>query len=137
MINEWVFYRETCLYIILVSPPKQLETFKSYPISSHVERKHELSLKISMISNYCQILSNLDVSSRCVHICEVGSEFTGRVCVRGVEEFVPVGDCECGEVADAAMEEDGLLVGGVQQKGRCFPDGIELVYDWVCSPKMR
>lgn len=31
------------------------------------------------------------------------------VCVCGFDEFVPVGDCECGEVADGAIDEDWLF----------------------------
>ena len=53
----------------------------------------------------------LDVSSICVHICEVGSRSGGRacVCVYGFDEFVPVGDCECGEVAAGAIDKDWLF----------------------------
>ena len=31
------------------------------------------------------------------------------VCVCGLDEFVPVGDCECGEVADAATHSAWLF----------------------------
>lgn len=32
-----------------------------------------------------------------------------RLCVWGFDEFFPVGDCACGEVADGAIDEDGLF----------------------------
>lgn len=60
-------------------------------------------------TNRLVIVMDLGVHSICVHICQVGSRFSGCVCVCGFDESVPVGDCECGEVADGALDEDWLF----------------------------
>lgn len=43
------------------------------------------------------------------------------VCVCGFDEFVPVGNYECGEVADGAIDEDWLYDASIQGERRWGP----------------